>query len=736
MPPVPAPPHEHDDDELPALIPGTGSPRLQRWVDLLAALLGRRGSVSFDDLACDVPAYHAKAQQRDATDDPARRRTLAESLKRTFERDKDDLRSLGAAIESLPDEHGNPAGVYRLRRENFYLPYLAVTVPGGSPSVPPRVDAYGYQTLSTLTLEPDELAAIVDAAATVRGLGDPLLRADIDSAMRKLAVDLRDHTGAPSADTPRAIASRLRPDADVFVVLSGALRARKRVTFSYHAMSSDRTESRTVEPYGLFFLSSHWYLAGRDSDRGELRNFRLNRITGATVRSTAKQTPDFAVPGSFRLRAHAQSRQAWELGDADVMDGCVEFRGDSGPTLAAAALGMSVDGAPRQRLFRVRRTDSFARWILSFAGEAVVLSPPSLAAQVRDTAAATLALYAHDMVARDAPLSAALAPPRGRTETWEPKGAAAQLQRLLAVVPQLADGKDHSLKEVADRTGTDVATLVNDLHSLVDRYDMPGGFVESVQVYVDPDTVSTHSHHFRRPMRLTVNELCALELGLAVLRVQRPPDEHAVLAAARHRLQAVIAKLPGDAIPDALYHVSLGEVGSTVHLDVVRHGVRTRTKVHLGYRRSGRDTTDERIVCPYALVAASGMLYLIAHCDRAATLRFFRMDRVQSAEATAVCFTVPGDFALDDVLRDGKPFLGTPGETMRVRYGPRIARWIAEREERTLDADGALVLESPLADMEWGMRHVLQYGPDAEVLYPPALRALLRDQLTQLVAEQ
>jgi len=67
---------------------------------------------------------------------------------------------------------------------------------------------------------------------------------------------------------------------------------------------------------------------------------------------------------------------------------------------------------------------------------------------------------------------------------------------------------------------------------------------------------------------------------------------------------------------------------------------------------------------------------------------------------------------------------------MRVRYSPRIARWIAEREGRELEPDGSLTMEHPLADIQWGVRHVLQYGPDAEVLEP----ADVRDELTRRLA--
>ena len=73
---------------------------------------------------------------------------------------------------------------------------------------------------------------------------------------------------------------------------------------------------------------------------------------------------------------------------------------------------------------------------------------------------------------------------------------------------------------------------------------------------------------------------------------------------------------------------------------------------------------------------------------------------------------------------------------MTVRYSPRIARWVAEREGQPLAADGSLTLEHPVADDSWAVRHVLQYGPDAELLSPPELRAMVSDRLASLSGER
>src|SRR3982751_87786 len=118
-----------------------------------------------------------------------------------------------------------------------------------------------------------------------------------------------------------------------------------------------------------------------------------------------------------------------------------------------------------------------------------------------------------------------------------PDNAAAQLRRVLAVIPELADDREHPLDAVASKLGIDSTTLLKDLESLATRFDEPGGFVEGVQLYLGSNTVSLVSNHFRRPMRPTVSELRALELGLTMLRTEVPPDERSCIESAREKIR-------------------------------------------------------------------------------------------------------------------------------------------------------------------------------------------------------
>ena len=351
--------------------------KVQRWIDLLAALLRRHGAISFEELSEDVPAYQGPAAS-------------FETRRRMFERDKDELRTFGVPIETVDGNDDQKA--YRLDRKHFYLPYLEVLREGEVIHRPDPVDKFGYRSLPTLAFEPDELRALQDVAPRLQTLGVATLLDDARSALRKLGADLP--INGPDAGPEAAVTDPVPPRVDkAFDTIAEALEARKRVTFTYHSLNSRTTTLRTVEPYGLFFLGHVWYLAAVEQGDTQIKNFRLSRMSDVSCNRRQPGTPDYEIPASFDLREHARSREAWQLGSADVFVAVVEVLNHTGAARALTRLGEPVDGAPTHRTFRVRRMDTFARWLLGFAGTAIPLSPPALVERYHAIARETLALY-------------------------------------------------------------------------------------------------------------------------------------------------------------------------------------------------------------------------------------------------------------------------------------------------------------------------------------------------------
>ena len=316
------------------------------------------------------------------------------TVDRMFERDKDELRALGLPIRvRLEETDEGQVQRYYIKASEMYLPYLALAARGSGSSTP-RVPPSGYRSVPTIAFEPDELSVLIHAARKAKAVGVAPLARDAASAIQKLTYDLGASLGSTAGESDDHAARVAEPHAAPNVSLLGeALLRRKQVSFVYRSMNRDVTDARTVEPYGLFFSGGHWYLAGRDAQSGAVRSFRVSRMERMAANDKKPQSADYEIPNSFRLAAHARTKQSWELGDDAPEEMIVEIRGDSGASLAARTLGAAVDDAPNRRRFRVRRVDSFVRWIMSFAGEVVPISPPSLVEQYRAVIGATAALY-------------------------------------------------------------------------------------------------------------------------------------------------------------------------------------------------------------------------------------------------------------------------------------------------------------------------------------------------------
>ena len=310
--------------------------------------------------------------------------------------------------------------------------------------------------------------------------------------------------------------------------------------------------------------------------------------------------------------------------------------------------------------------------------------------------------------------------------------AAEQLKRVLHLIPRLADGEEHPIDVVAAEAGRSRGELLVDLESLSERFDAPGGFVEGVSIFIESGMVCVNASHFHRPMRLTMPELCALELGLMLVRRERTPAERAPVDRALERLRRTISCVPSNDRHEGTRYADLSAAGSVEHLALIRSAVSGRHKLSLRYRAGGATESTTRVICPRSIVFSEQMWYLIATGEDDA-MRIFRLDRIEAVERLDATFE-PDAEIVARVTESNRAFVADTATRMRVRYSPRIARWVSEREGMPLDADGGLTMEHPVADDSWAVRHVLQYGPDAELVEPPELRALVIERLSALSA--
>ncbi len=283
--------------------------KLERLLNLTAALLHAEIPLTAEELRDRVGGY------------PDTKATF----RRAFERDKDDLRSMGMPLRVEP-------------------------VPG----VDPPVDGYrldGDEYAGTeLAFEADELAALHLATSLVQLDGD-------DTALVKL--------GAGSGDAPADSVGRV-PFNDTLATMIGAAVDRNALSFTYNDVE------RIVEPWKLSFTRGHWYLSGFDRLREDQRLYRVDRIKDGVSLSGPAKAPVGDVNEPIDLRG-------WELGDGPVIKATILVDADQA-AYARHMLGEVVDrpdGSVTATL-DVRNIDAFRSFVLSFLEHAEILEPAEL----------------------------------------------------------------------------------------------------------------------------------------------------------------------------------------------------------------------------------------------------------------------------------------------------------------------------------------------------------------------
>jgi proteasome accessory factor C len=270
-----------------------------------------------------------------------------------------------------------------------------------------------------------------------------------------------------------------------------------------------------------------------------------------------------------------------------------------------------------------------------------------------------------------------------------------------------------TLDELARDHHSSVAQIVADLGSITALTDDPeADWLLSLRVWMEGDRVHlSNGGPFRRPLRLTPEEALAVAAGLATQ--ESPPRDLMLALITSERLPE--AAMPLDA-PDKL--------------DLFLDAVRRRRMVEIRYAGLESPAGEPRSIEPHQVVSADGRWYVIAWCWWREAWRRFRLDRVIDALTTDVAFETRDDFA---AVTDPRYVFAGPAEgadPVRVRFAPGIARWVSERyPECEIEPGGAAVVTFRVASVEWLVRHVLQYGDEAEVLEPAAYREAMRRAL-------
>lgn len=306
--------------------------------------------------------------------------------------------------------------------------------------------------------------------------------------------------------------------------------------------------------------------------------------------------------------------------------------------------------------------------------------------------------------------------------------------RLIAILTLLQLKVRMTAEELADELEVSMRTIYRDIEELgsagipiyADRG--PGGGFQLVDGY-----------------RTKLTGLAVREAEAMFLIGRRDAATALGLREAAERAgQKVLAALPEPLRDEAT------RLGSRVHVDPVEWYRAAPSSEHLpALARAVLDqhvvrmtyeswtSTKERIVEPLGLVLKAGTWYLVAQRD--GTPRIYKVASLRALTVEASTFVRPADFDLPRFWAEEIRRFETSLRplTARLRVSPRGAARLATNGAYAVraveaaapaGADGWRGVDVPIESLDQGASLVLALSPEAEVLEPLDLRALVRER--------
>lgn len=304
----------------------TVSRKIERLINLTIALLATKRFLTKSEIFKTVEGYEGSAETKE----------------RMFERDKDDLRSLGIDIEvgSFDPLFNDEAG-YRIKQESYQLDLGQITAIEVS--------------LLSLAAEAWQEASFGDVA-------------------QKALLKLRS-IGIPGDELmmPSTV-NKLNDGGQDIALISKAISLHQLMDFDYidFEMSINK---RHVVPISLSTRSGFWYLSGVDQDIEEIRTFRLDRIVGDITVSEGPS--DFEIPSGFNPREIVSSVSPQGFAIIDVRKG-------KASALRALAISIHSLGEWDQLKIPIFNIDSLSSLVLWHGLDAMVQEPSELQDAVID----------------------------------------------------------------------------------------------------------------------------------------------------------------------------------------------------------------------------------------------------------------------------------------------------------------------------------------------------------------
>jgi predicted DNA-binding transcriptional regulator YafY len=164
----------------------------------------------------------------------------------------------------------------------------------------------------------------------------------------------------------------------------------RRVTMRYHSFSSNREKEYLIEPYRIVFAQGGMYVVANVPEYGQMRTFAVERIQSLSLTGERFEPQELAEDAfAHSLGVNQGPPERVEIAFEPRIARYVKER-----TWHASQEAREQPDGSLTLVLHVCNDFALRSWILGFGPAARVVSPPALAAQIKDEADRVRALYA------------------------------------------------------------------------------------------------------------------------------------------------------------------------------------------------------------------------------------------------------------------------------------------------------------------------------------------------------
>jgi predicted DNA-binding transcriptional regulator YafY len=251
----------------------------------------------------------------------------------------------------------------------------------------------GYRLMEGYKLPPvmfnqEEATALLTASKLVQSKTDAGISKHYNAALDKIRAILRlsekDHM--EEIDEHIAVMQHPaivhQPPAELHLQsILKAIASSSVIEMNYTSIEKNETIKRRVEPVGIYYMGSHWYLVAFCQLRNDYRNFRTDKIeelviTGETVAKTHPPLQSFMKEMSAERQMHKVVIEV----EADIVKYLGEQKYYNGFVKEENA------GDHTRMTFLTGSLMGFSRWLMLFADHARIMEPVRLNEMVAEIA--------------------------------------------------------------------------------------------------------------------------------------------------------------------------------------------------------------------------------------------------------------------------------------------------------------------------------------------------------------